>query len=284
MLKLLSVNGAESECIVTRFRLPLILMLLIAPVLACVMPAVPLGIPMCTQLMTDYNHPERVMHCVYVYYDYCNVAEEVDRMTDLGVSTMSKEWEAHQARMTACAQDFAAWVQSNYGALPPAGGYPESPPTYPELPPNPNPVQATAMPQVNIRPGFTCDALRLTAPLDGLPNGTAMFYWDPVPGATAYHINLYDGGAWLTGFSTDAGQTSTSADVSQSAIGGAYALTVELQAFGPNGETCSQSVNIMRAAPVDGSSGGHDDSRSDDSGTPEVPHCQQIPTPYDCIR
>lgn len=95
---------------------------------------------------------------------------------------------------------------------------------------------------------MNCNFLKLTSPLDGLPNGQATFYWDVLPNATNYRINIYDGGNYLTGFDSAAAATSLIADVSQGAIGGSFAINVELIAYGPNGQTCKQVVSINREA------------------------------------
>src|SRR5690606_6951484 len=74
-------------------------------------------------------------------------------------------------------------------------------------------------------PTDVCAGLRLTAPLDGLPNGGATFYWDPVADPTAtYSITIFDeGGNVLTGFNAGTA-TNVSGNVSQGAIGGAFQL------------------------------------------------------------
>ena len=144
----------------------------------------------------------------------------------------------------------AQFFQSEYGVVPP-------PPIPTGVPQN----QSVAAPA-----GLLCDFLKLTAPLDGLPNGGATFYWDPLPNATSYNISLFDNGAYLASYNAGAGATNLSADVSQGAIGGSYALTVILSASGPNGETCSTSATIFRAAP-DGGNNDHSDNGGDDEGS-----------------
>ena len=110
---------------------------------------------------------------------------------------------------------------------------------------------ATSQPVTASSPAaLNCDALRLTSPLDGLPNGTATFYWDALPGATGYQINLFsDGGVFLAGFDAVGDQTNLSADVSMGAVGGQYVLGVEFVALGAQNQACRQAYTLMREAP-----------------------------------
>src|SRR5690606_14588970 len=75
----------------------------------------------------------------------------------------------------------------------------------------PTPPATSAAPEA----GPNCTSLRLTAPLDGLPDGVTTFYWDPLslPGVT-YTITVFDeGGAALASFGAGSG-TSVSGNVS----------------------------------------------------------------------
>lgn len=100
--------------------------------------------------------------------------------------------------------------------------------------------------------GMNCADLRLTSPLDGLPNGMVTFYWDTLPGAVNYRINLYaedvEGQPWLAGFEAGADQTNLSANVGTGAIGGQYAFRVEFIAEDEQGQQCSQVFSLFRAA------------------------------------
>lgn len=129
-------------------------------------------------------------------------------------------------------------------------------------PSNPQNSQIVAPPS-----SMACDALRLTAPLDGLPNGGTTFYWDPIPSATGYNISLFDGGSYLAGYNAPAGSTNLGADVSQGAIGGGYSITIVLTATGPNGQTCTTGATVFRAAP----DGGNNQSSGNEGGGSSAP-------------
>ena len=117
--------------------------------------------------------------------------------------------------------------------------------------------------------GMNCDNLRLTSPLDGLPNGDVTFYWDTLPGATSYRINVFGEGAFLAGYDATGDQTNLTTNVSQGTIGGQFILTVELIAADANGNTCSKSYVLQREAPRD--TGGSDPE-------PEpTPTCEENP-------
>jgi hypothetical protein len=137
--------------------------------------------------------------------------------------------------------------------------------------------------------GLNCNLLRLTSPLGGLPNGVATFYWDVLPGAVAYRINIYDNvGTFLSSFDSQGAATSLSADVSWAAIGGQYDLQVELVAFG-GGTSCRETVTISREAPSGGmpSNGGGNGGNGGNGGVPAptaTPTCQEDPSQNWCIR
>lgn len=109
----------------------------------------------------------------------------------------------------------------------------------------PETVQTNILPPV----GMNCDNLRLTSPLDGLPNGPVTFYWDALPNAASYRINVFGEGAFLAGFEAAGDQTNLNADVSWNAIGGQFVLNVEFVATDANGNTCSKSYVLSREAP-----------------------------------
>lgn len=99
-------------------------------------------------------------------------------------------------------------------------------------------------------PRLDCDQLRLTSPLEGLPNGVATFYWNSLAGVLGYRINLYaDSGAFLAGFDAPGDATNLSADVSQSAIGGQFIIQVEFIGVGSQGNECRRMLTLLREAP-----------------------------------
>lgn len=123
----------------------------------------------------------------------------------------------------------------------------DQPPTATPTPiPAPLPASSVLLPR-----GMDCAELRLTSPLDGLPNGMAAFYWDALPGAESYRINLYsDSGGYLAGFSAAGDQTNLTADVSWNAIGGQYIIQLEFLAEDSAGNECRQTFTLFREAPV----------------------------------
>lgn len=85
-----------------------------------------------------------------------------------------------------------------------------------------------------------CSRFKPTSPLGGMPLGSTPFYWDIAAGATAYRINVYDGGGGLI-TSIDTGATSTT-------------FTVDTQSFGA-GSNFSWSVDAIVNGQVACSSG-----------------------------
>lgn len=126
-----------------------------------------------------------------------------------------------------------------------------------------------------------CSVFRLTAPLDGLPNGTTTFYWDPVPEATGYQISVYDGGTHLASWNAPAGATNLVADVSANAIGGGFSLVVQATAF-TGGMPCFSQAGVGRAASAN--------NNTDNSGAVQPEQPAQPPaeptvcSTNDCIR
>jgi hypothetical protein len=101
-------------------------------------------------------------------------------------------------------------------------------------------------------PASDCSVFGLTSPLDGMANGPVTFYWDPLPGATGYRLTVYDGANSLRVFTTDGGQSNMTVDVSSGAIGGGFALGVNLEALIGFGAACTDSHTVLRAASPGG--------------------------------
>jgi hypothetical protein len=98
-----------------------------------------------------------------------------------------------------------------------------------------------------------CAVFRLTAPLDGLPNGMTTFYWDALPGATGYRLSVADAASPntpLTSLSVAGDRTNLTLDLSSRLIGGSTSLVVTIEAL--NGETvaCMDRRTLTRAWPA----------------------------------
>ncbi len=137
------------------------------------------------------------------------------------------------------------------------------PSTYenPNLPqfPTPTPTPAvTTTPQVTVPPPVSsCNNVVITqpGPGGGLPNGSAMIFWDPAPGANAYEVMVRNNENGATvGAST--GSTSATLDVSTAGpLGfGFGTFTVNVRAFSGRRFLCSGEVTVQREAPGGGSS------------------------------
>ena len=127
--------------------------------------------------------------------------------------------------------------------------------------------------------GLDCTGLRLTAPLDGLPNGVATFYWDPLnlPGVT-YVITVFDeGGNALASFSAGSA-TNVSGDVSQGAIGGVFQLIVRVTALVDGQSVCSDQHYLLRAAPYNEPRRDPSDDDDDDDERRVTPTPTQLPS------
>lgn len=119
-------------------------------------------------------------------------------------------------------------------------------PILPQITPSPT---QTPPPRVSVN---VCGGFRLTSPLDGLPNGMATFYWDPVAVPAGYQVVIMDEARTvLATFSTD-GATSVSGDVSQAAIGGDFQLIVQVKAVSGRRILCTDEHVILRAASNSG--------------------------------
>lgn len=129
----------------------------------------------------------------------------------------------------------------------------------------PNPPQQQAI----VAP--SCAIFNLTSPLDGLRNGATSFYWDALPSATSYRINISEGGLVLASASVDAPTTTVTVDTSTGAIGGGYILTVEIQALINSSVSCSKTYTIPREAPA--GDGGQSSNQSQPPASQSGPIC-----------
>lgn len=105
--------------------------------------------------------------------------------------------------------------------------------------------------------GVDCRNFRPTSPLDGLPFGQTVFYWDPAPGATSYRVLLFDeSGAQVASFDTAGAETSLIGDTN---FGSGFSYSWSVQALSNGAVACtSQSVTMLRSAPPD--TAGSDDA------------------------
>ena len=91
-------------------------------------------------------------------------------------------------------------------------------------------------------PNVDCSRFRATSPLDGLANGSNVFYWDAAPGATSYRVNIYNlelGGALMASYETSGVLTRLQADASDGAVGGGFHFAWEVQAMVSDHIACS---------------------------------------------
>lgn len=119
----------------------------------------------------------------------------------------------------------------------------------PSFPPNIPPGDQT--PQAV---GVDCAPFRATSPLDGLKFGQNTFFWDAAPGATSYVVNVFNedekGGGRVASFSTGAGQTSLTANITVETVGFGFAFSWEVQALFNGQVACtSQRYRVPRGAP-----------------------------------
>src|SRR5690606_19944311 len=94
-----------------------------------------------------------------------------------------------------------------------------------------------------------CTNFRLTSPLDGLPNGTATFYWDPASVAAVYQVVVMNESRGVLAVFTVNDATNVSGDVSHGAIGGGFQLIIQLNALVNGQVTCTDEHVVLRAAP-----------------------------------
>jgi hypothetical protein len=94
------------------------------------------------------------------------------------------------------------------------------------------PPDTSASPQVG---AVDCRPFRATSPLDGLPYGMTIFYWDPAPGATGYRLNIYnlDGGGnrLAASFETGPAATNLAANITHETVGLGFDFAWEVQAL-----------------------------------------------------
>ncbi len=113
-------------------------------------------------------------------------------------------------------------------------------------------LMATGTPFLNplppMPPAVNCAPLLLTSP-DGLPNGVATFYWNPVTGAgITYQIAVLDEARNLLALFNAGNTTSFSGDVSTASIGGGFQLFVQLTALQNGQAVCMVERSLLRSA------------------------------------
>ena len=88
-----------------------------------------------------------------------------------------------------------------------------------------------------------CSGLRLASPLDMASGSASPYYWDGIPAASGYRVNVYDHGSGnLVGtFTTGAHQTTVSISAGQLGIGGA--LQWEVEALRDGQTICSTGLS-----------------------------------------
>jgi protocatechuate 3,4-dioxygenase beta subunit len=125
---------------------------------------------------------------------------------------------------------------------------------------------ATSTLPAQINPNV-CAGFRLTAPLDGLPNGAAIFYWNPAeaPDVT-YQITVLDEARNILATFSTANTTSLEGDISQQRIGGSFQLIIQVIALRNGQVICTDERLILRAAP-------------DSGAPPDIRQPPVIPTP-----
>lgn len=116
----------------------------------------------------------------------------------------------------------------------------------PSLPPTPAPGTAD---QVD------CSGFIATSPLDGLPYGTATFYWNAAEGAAAYRLNIYNEddrpGALVASLTVERNITSIAHDLSINSIGYGFRFSWEVLALAADGSAACATARavVPRAAP-----------------------------------
>lgn len=116
----------------------------------------------------------------------------------------------------------------------PGSGFSGSSPVVTRSEPSPAQTQPT---------GPDCSGLRLTAPLDAATGLPSPYYWDGIPAATGYRINVFDHGSatQVGSFHTGANQTTVSISAGQLGIGGA--LQWEVIALVDGQSLCSTGLS-----------------------------------------
>lgn len=122
---------------------------------------------------------------------------------------------------------------------------PDTTPT-PTLPPPPGPSRTPTVP-----PPDDCSAFQITSPTDGLPNGPVTIYWDPVPGAAGYIVNVINlDNAMTTGASVGPGVTNVTLDVGVGVLGPGFNFRIVVAAIDAFQERiCVDEVNLLRESP-----------------------------------
>jgi hypothetical protein len=102
------------------------------------------------------------------------------------------------------------------------------------------------------RLAVNCSTLRLTSPLDGLPNGLATFYWDAANDANNYIVNVYtEQGTLIRSFATNSSTTTVQGDISTANIGSGSQYSWEVQALLNNNVFCTTPrITLFRASEV----------------------------------
>jgi hypothetical protein len=115
-----------------------------------------------------------------------------------------------------------------------------------------------------------CSGFAMTSPTDGLPNGGVTVYWDPVPWATSYRVNVYgEGGGLLLSVEVGAPASNVGIDVSAGNIGPGFVFTVQVQALQAGVVRCSDGRTLFRE-----SNGGDDpDEPRDEPDDPTATFC-----------
>jgi LysM repeat protein len=93
-----------------------------------------------------------------------------------------------------------------------------------------------------------CSRFRATSPLQGLNNGSNVFYWDPAPGATSYRVNIYNfdlGGTLMASYEVNGLLSRLQGDVSDGAVGGGFRFGWEVQALVNDQIACSSPLLTM---------------------------------------
>jgi hypothetical protein len=93
-----------------------------------------------------------------------------------------------------------------------------------------------------------CGPLKPTSPLGTMANGYSDFYWDGLPDAASYVVNIYnEGKSPLAQFATGGAETSAGGDVSASAIGAGRVFYWDVEARLNNQTVCrSGLVRVVR--------------------------------------
>ena len=91
-----------------------------------------------------------------------------------------------------------------------------------------------AVPVVTLSASDDCAGLRLTSPLAGAPGSASAFYWDGVPAAEQYLVNIYDhsSNARVGNLTTGGSETTLTIAIGQLGVGGEFRWEVHALAGG----------------------------------------------------